>query len=57
MKGICTCGSDLWYWELKDNELILVCSKCGKKAHWTIMFPMIDLLSQVAEEKDARNTT
>lgn len=44
VKGICICKCSLWKWRLEDNQIILTCSKCGKKAHFGVNFPMIDMV-------------
>ncbi len=44
IRGVCTCKNDLWHWELNEVEIVLTCSKCGKQAHFTVPFPMLDMV-------------
>lgn len=43
--GVCTCGGSEWRWAIKESILTLTCIKCGKEAHFTVAFPMLDILS------------
>lgn len=42
-KGICTCGNESWTWEIIEMQLSLTCLKCGREAHFTVLFPVIDM--------------
>ena len=53
MKGVCTCGNNLWEWTLDEDkgELTLVCTGCGREAHFTVPFPFIDIFSDALPKK------
>ncbi len=34
INGVCTCQNDLWHWYIEDNEMVLICTQCGKEAHF-----------------------
>ncbi len=43
--GVCTCGNKLWEWKIKEGVMILTCVECGKEAHFTCPFPMLNILA------------
>ena len=43
--GVCTCGCDLWRWEIRGGEIILTCKKCKREARFGVMTPLLDIFA------------
>jgi len=43
----CKCGSVLWFWKIKDLQVVLTCSNCGTKVRLNLGASLGKLLSNL----------
>ena len=53
IKGVCKCGSDKWKWNVKNAEIRLACTGCGRSIRFILSFALLDILSRAIKFQES----